>query len=245
MRKSNQKVNHMITHKKDGTPLIKVMISHTSRAAARQSGKSSRHWTAQSPPLSVLHESTHARKKFNTQTIRGGPPRQWTNTSSPPPKTTTTTGQTHEQDHAPTVAIHFADGYCHKLVNCQIEMYMYCGNAIPNCMHGDVVHTTIPAEKHHTTQHRHKPFNQSDDLGCNKRQPDLGKPTRHYLAQPPTFASDAQCLQFTNERGDALIAHMVKNAFLPAQHQQSNMTLNGCLPEKLCSTREVNLGVPK
>ena len=45
---------------------------------------------------------------------------------------------------------------------------------------------------------------------------DLGKPTRHYLAQPPTFACDAQCCQLTNERGDALIAHMGKNAFARA-----------------------------
>ena len=57
---------------------------------------------------------------------------------------------------------------------------------------------------------------------------DLGKPTRHYLAQPPTFASDAQCLQFTDERGDVLIAHMVRNAFVRAtktiEHDLERMT---------------------
>ena len=52
--------------------------------------------------------------------------------------------------------------------------------------------------------------------------------TRHYLAQPPTFASDAQCCQFTNERGDALIAHMVNNMFVRAtatiEHDRDRMT---------------------
>ena len=96
----------------DGNPVINVMISHTSSAEARQSVKSSRHWFAQSPPLSVLHERTHARKDCNTQTIRDGPLAQEADTSSPPPKTTTTAGQTHEQTTRQPCK-HFADGDCH------------------------------------------------------------------------------------------------------------------------------------
>ena len=98
---------HCHTQERHGNPLIKVMISHASRAEARQSGKSSGHWFAQSPLLSVLHESTHARKKCNTQTIRDGPLAQEANkhivssaedrTYQERDKQTTTTGQTHEQ----------------------------------------------------------------------------------------------------------------------------------------------------
>ena len=81
-------------------------MSHTSRTEACHSGKSSRHWFAQSPLLNVVHESTHAGKYCNTQTIRDGPLAQWANTSSSPPKTektqdgdqqTTTTWQCYEQ----------------------------------------------------------------------------------------------------------------------------------------------------
>ena len=54
------------------------------------------------------------------------------------------------------VAIHFADGGCNNLVNCQIEMYMCCVNTIPNCMHRDVF--TQQSLLKRTSQHNHKPL---------------------------------------------------------------------------------------
>ena len=63
MRKFSLDVKpHYHTQERHGNPLIKVLISHTSSAEARQSGKSSRHWFAQSPLLSVLHESTRTKE---------------------------------------------------------------------------------------------------------------------------------------------------------------------------------------
>ena len=105
-------------------------------------------------------------------------------------------------------------------------------------MHDDVF-TRESLLKRTTTQQQ--TTDQSDDLGYNKSQllSDLGKPTRHYLAQPPTFASDAQCCQLANERGDAPTARMVKNVL---QQQQSNMTANGWPPGKWCPTLEENRG---
>ena len=72
-------------------------FAHITRSKCVRMFKSSPHWFAHSPLLSVLHESTLARKNSNTQTIRGGPLAREAITSSPPPKTTTTAGQTHEQ----------------------------------------------------------------------------------------------------------------------------------------------------
>ena len=55
MRKSSLDVKpHYHTQERHGNPRINVMIPHTSRAEARQSGKSYRQWIAQWPLLNVL-----------------------------------------------------------------------------------------------------------------------------------------------------------------------------------------------
>ena len=98
MRKSRLKVKPHYHTQERRQPLIKVMISHTSRAAACHSGKSSRHWFAHSPLECLARRYTRTNELQHPKTFvmglsRSGPTHPLLRPGPNKPKNVTDTQQ--------------------------------------------------------------------------------------------------------------------------------------------------------
>ena len=99
MRKSSLDVKHTTTHKEEGNPLINVMISHTSRAEARQSGKSYQQWIAHWPVPPIQKTSVHPHQTENTMEHHRSRHRHLNMTSSPNKQTHRSHGEPARRFH--------------------------------------------------------------------------------------------------------------------------------------------------